>query len=344
MFADSRSPGRRSRASRAAALSLLSLGALAAVAANAAADPAVADPGLEPVLVSGERPGPGLWQVSGGGHTLWIVGTLRPFPRAVRWRTRELEAVMSRAEAVIEPPSAELRVGLWRGLTLLPAALRARRLTDHRTLKDVLPADVYGHFSALKALYLPADRDVETLRPVFAAQRLTEAAVKQAGLTTEDVAWDTVRELAGRHHVPRVPVAIDLPLADPRAALDQWAALPADAEVGCLSAMLARLEDDLGQMRHRADLWAVGDIPGLRAVPPVERDAACFGFLDGIAALRDPVQQIRARMREIWVAAATTALAARGTSVAVLPIEQLTAADGVLTDLAARGYAVSEPR
>ena len=46
---------------------------------------------LEPVLVTGEQPGPGLWKVSKGDHVLWILGAQYPLPKKMLWRGREVE-------------------------------------------------------------------------------------------------------------------------------------------------------------------------------------------------------------------------------------------------------------
>src|SRR5690348_2085441 len=53
--------------------------AMAVHAANIP-EPAVSGPEatLQTVLVRGSQPGPGLWRVSKGDHTLWILGTLGP--------------------------------------------------------------------------------------------------------------------------------------------------------------------------------------------------------------------------------------------------------------------------
>ena len=63
-----------------------------AVAVNAGA-PAAArvdtEPPLEEILVVGEQPGPAMWRVSKGDHTLWIFATLEPLPKDMVWRSKE---------------------------------------------------------------------------------------------------------------------------------------------------------------------------------------------------------------------------------------------------------------
>ena len=54
-----------------------------------------ATPVLETLVVTGVQPGPGLWQVRHGEHTLWIMGTLSPLPRRMDWEPRELDALVA---------------------------------------------------------------------------------------------------------------------------------------------------------------------------------------------------------------------------------------------------------
>jgi hypothetical protein len=37
---------------------------------------------MQEVVVTGEQPGPGLWQVSKGDHVLWVLGTVPLSPKA----------------------------------------------------------------------------------------------------------------------------------------------------------------------------------------------------------------------------------------------------------------------
>ena len=55
--------------------------------ALACAAPLPAQELLDEVLVTGEQPGPAMWKAKRGDHTLWIVGTLRPLPSKMTWRS-----------------------------------------------------------------------------------------------------------------------------------------------------------------------------------------------------------------------------------------------------------------
>ena len=131
---------------------------------------------LDLVLVTGEQPGPGLWKVSKDDHVLWILGTLAPLPKKMLWRSKDTEAVIADSQEVIGDSSAKISVGFFRGLTLVPSLLRARKNADGAKLKDVLSPAQYARWSALKAKYIGRDNGIESRRPMLAAQELYEKA------------------------------------------------------------------------------------------------------------------------------------------------------------------------
>ena len=65
---------------------------------------------LAEVVVVGEHPGPALWQVKSGDHTLWILGEVSPLPVKLTWRSKQVERILTSAQEVIVP--AGIRDGL----------------------------------------------------------------------------------------------------------------------------------------------------------------------------------------------------------------------------------------
>jgi hypothetical protein len=66
-------------------------------------------------------------------------------------------------------------------------------------------------------------------------------------------------------------------------------------------------------------------------------------LLESVSAVNDPVQGIRQQLEQAWLGAATRALVANRTTIALLPVRRLLQTDGVLKRLRERGFAVSAP-
>ena len=222
---------------------------------------------LDEVLVTGEQPGPGMWRISSGDHELWILGTLSPLPKKMTWRSRHAEEIIARSQEVISPPTVSYSVGFFKGLTLVPTVLHARKNSDGQTLKDVLPPDLYPRWLALKEKYLGRGEGVERLRPSLAAHELYVHALDDSGLSSQNVVWDTVVKAAGRQGIPVTPVNLELKDDNPKETVRQFQQIARDPDVACLTSTIERLETDLQSMRLRANRWALGDLDGLSKMP-----------------------------------------------------------------------------
>ncbi|MBB6599800.1 TraB/GumN family protein [Luteimonas sp. MC1825] len=325
-------------------LCLVAVGKLAgAQPAAPTSGPAIRD--LEALVVSGTRPGPGMWKVSKGGHVLHILGTVSPLPRRMDWNSADVEAVIARSQAVIEAPYVAVNsdIGMFRGLALVPAMLRARNNPAKRPLRDVVSADLYARWQLLKARYMGHDRGVEKRRPLVAAQELYEAALKKSGLRMGGVVTPVVRRAARDAGVPLVESKVALTLEDPKAVLKELNDSDlADRE--CFAGTMARIETDLDNMRARANAWADGDLEALGALPYDDHYRTCMEALTASAlARRLGFNDLRARADQAWLANADKALAENPVSFAALPMSQLLAEDGLLAQLRERGYEIQAP-
>jgi len=297
---------------------------------------------LDEVLVTGERPGPGMWRVSKGGHDLWILATLEPLPKNMTWRSRTVEERIASSQVVLAPPQVNPKVGFFRSLTLLPSLFRARKSPDGRTLEQVLPHDLYIRWLALRVKYLGNSSD-ENLRPMLAALDLYLHALDASGLTDDESVWKVVEQTAHKHDVKILPVTLDMPIKDPKGSIRELDEIPQQTEVHCLETAVTRLETDLTPMRRRANLWSLGDIEGLRAMPHPEEQIACFDVLFNLPKLGDQLKDATAHLTDLWLADADDALTRYESSFAVLPISEMLKPDGLMAKLRDSGYAVQEP-
>jgi len=176
---------------------------------------------LAPVVVSGVQPGPGLWQVRNSqGHTLWILGTVSPLPAKLDWRADEVQAVIASAQEVLGPPgwTLDADVGFFRGLTLVPSAMKAARDPQGRTLREVLPPDLYARWEVLKQRHIGRDNGIEKDRPLVAATQLYAAALKDVGLGRSSPVSRIIEKASKAHGLKPVSTQVTIKIADPRQA------------------------------------------------------------------------------------------------------------------------------
>ena len=293
---------------------------------------AAAGDSLAEVLVTGERPGPGMWRVSKDGHDLWILATLQPLPKNMTWRSELVEQRIAGSQVVISPPRVDADIGFFRGLTLIPSLLRARKSPDGKTLEQLLPHDLYIRWLALRVKYLGLGDD-EHKRPMLAALDLYERALDQSGLSSNETVWETIEKTARKDRVPLQPVVLNMKVDDAKGAIRDLNKIPQDAEVACFAKTIERLETDLQPMRQRANFWSLGDI-----------EVACLNAFLSVPELREQFQRARSEIEDLWLSTADAALGKNASSFAVLPITLLLKEDGLLDRLRAKGYAVQDPR
>lgn len=303
---------------------------------------APASPAIDEVLVTGERPGPGMWRISKDGHELWILATLRPLPKNMTWRSVLVEQRIASSQEVLSPPDVDVDVGFFRGITLIPALLRARKSPDGRTLEEILPHDLYIRWLALRVKYLGSYD--EHKRPILAAIDLYEGALNQSGLTDNTGVWSTVEKAAKKDHVPVQPVQLKIKLQDAKGAVRDLKDIPQASEIDCFAKTVERLEVDLQPMRLRANFWSLGDIQGLRSLPYPDGEGACLNAFLTVPQFKDQYESARGRLEDLWISTAKTALNNNASSFAVLPITSLLKEDGASDRLKAQGYEVQEPR
>ena len=319
-------------------LGRLAVGLTIGVLAPALAQPPSggAPPTIEEITVIGRYPGPPLWRVSSGEHVLSIFGDLQPVPKGLDWDPRNAERVIENAEVVIGSPRVSAPtfnpIRLFR---LFRAARRLARNPDDAGLDDVLPPELYARYSALRARHQPKD-DEEDLRPALAALRLYGAALDDVGLTADSGVGKTIARLMRRSDADEAEIVIK---TEPETVLDELKKVTREAELTCFASIMTSIETDLDGMKERANAWAVGDVGALERFDYPDSEGNCLAMLfsaGGLAELRDDLYAQ-------WLREAENALANHERSFSVLPMRQLVAADGVLAQLAARGYVVTPP-
>jgi hypothetical protein len=329
----------------------------AAVAAPPMEAPSIEAPSMDEIVVTGEYPGPGLWKVTRAdepaGHTLWIIGDPPPLPKRLAWKSKAVEALVVRSQEILRDTGVTMKpdedIGFFKGLTLLPSALKARRNPGEAKLSEMVPADVYARWLVQKKRFLGHDSGVEKFRPIFAADKLRKAALSDLGLRDSGMVWEVVGDLAKKHRLRVTTPMLEFTIkaSEIKSRIKQFSA-ESLADVDCFAktldytAALSNTEVEAA----RAHAWATADIEALETLPPLPNPGlTCVMAIMGSQVAKellpaDIPEQVQAR----WIAEAERALRENETTFAIVPLAKIMRADGYAARLRAKGYVVDAPR
>jgi uncharacterized protein YbaP (TraB family) len=310
------------------------------LAPNPPPPPAVADQAPpEEVVVEGKHEGPRMWRVTRGDHTMWILGTITPLPRKMTWQSDSVETLLHETQEVLPAwPSIGVGANPFTAIRLYFTWRKIQKSPDHTRLQEQLPAPLYARFAALKARYAPKDTKLEELRPMLAGGRLLDDAINVSGLTMRNEVQKEVLKLAGKQgiKVHQTKMKVD----DPVDVLKDLGETPKDSEIACLTAIVSRMETDMGPMQARARAWALGDVDTLRSLPhSVDDRIACLAAVSS----SDRIRNLVLKAQDDWMIEAQNALARNKTTLAVQSMDRLLGNDGILAGLRAKGYTVEGP-
>lgn len=319
----------------------------AAPPAAAAAIPATLDDSEalpQVVLVSGSRPGPGLWKVSKGDHVMWVFGSYAPLPAKMEWRSGNVEKIIAASQEYLKPPGVALDVG-WSGVTALPFLIGVKKIPDGAGLKHVLPPEVYARWQPLREKYFGNDSGVERERPTFVAGELYSRALKQAGLSRGDEVRARIGKLAEKHKLKLTDATYRIAIRDPGKAVREFKKSGLD-DAPCLMKTIESLDTDVEVMRAHANAWAVGELDDIRKMNFDDPANACIHALStGALGKNQPeIKTARETADTRWVEAAEKALATNVSTFTVVPIKEILNPKGVIAMLQGKGYTVEPPK
>ncbi len=298
---------------------------------------------LGSILVEGVRPGPKLWRVKKGEHTLWVLGELSPLPKRMKWHSQRVTEVIQQSQAYLAPSSFTAEVGFFQGLSLATSAIGIKKNPDKKKLSDIIPADIYQQWLVLKKKYLGRNKRVEKLRPLFAADKLYTKAISKVGLTEKTKVYKKVRKLAKKNKLEFVYPTIKIELNKPKAGLKKFKKTQI-SDLQCFRQTLDRLEVDLDAMRQRANAWSEGNLSILKDLKFTNQNKSCTSAILENSVIQDMgLADIRSRMRAIWLEKAKESLEKYPSTFAILPIYHLLGENSYVDILAQEGYTVIAP-
>lgn len=295
---------------------------------------------LAPVLVVGERPGPALWKVTYKDHVLWILPTLAPLPRELRWRSSEVEQAIARSEEVFSESSLIMRIG-GEGEAQLQV-MRALMNPAGTSLRDFMPPDLFAQFEQLQTQYAGADRRLEQLRPFAAAFELRKRALASIGLDSDGQVHDYIGYLARKHLVTQRGLGRAIE-PRPKTLVSDLARAPQQADIDCARWQLNQLQRELRSAAVRANAWSAGNLPALRedwrASQRQKQSASCLELLEHLAPTKRAIRSTRERGYD----ALRKALRRNESTVALVLLEEVFDPEGVIARFRKAGYTVIEP-
>jgi hypothetical protein len=328
---------------------------IVAVTAATADAPIEADAPMEEVVVTGEYAGPGMWQVSHPdhpGHTLWIVGDPPLLPNGMRFRSQQVANVASQSQEILLQAGFGLKpdkkVGVFRMLILLPAAMKLRKNPDKATLQELIPPDIYARWLVQKKLYLGHDSGVENMRPFLVAEKLLDAALKELQLSAGGSAWRPIAQFVEKNKIPVTNLSLEFTFKtdDLRGQIKAFSRQKlADEECFARTVELTEALSNKPVEVARARAWATGDLAKLQELPPLpDREDSCEQAIVNALAMTTQVPiDVRAQMDELWFAAASSAVTKNESTLAFVPMSDLLGEHGYLERLRKRGYEILAP-
>jgi hypothetical protein len=316
----------------------------------------------EVIVITGHLPGPPLWKVQNGDKVLWIFPYLSWIPKDMIWDSERVARVITEAQEVLNLPE------LYLGPSLLVRSnpiniLRNKRLNnriernpDGGTLESNLPPPLYARFAALQARYFSGNHGLVEMRPFVAGQTMMNNTRKQVGLVSGNDILKTVQSLARRNRdIKRTEISVRVDIggsfSEYADRVEAWMkSMPPALEQACFEQEVRHLEENLDEMKRRANSWAQGHIDEFRNVPlvfdplSIDESSTCNDLAMGSSSSeQETVVGMITRKNQMWLDAAEKSLATNASTFAILPINELLAEDGLLSKLKARGYEVREP-
>ena len=274
-------------------------------------------------------PGPALWKVSKGVSQVVVLGALVPLPHALVWDTGQVAHALNGADVLLMGPRPKIGLLDAMGFLFNKGALQLPR---GKTLLSDLPAPQRARFlHVLQLIHKRAD-DYARWRPAVAGFLLIADYRRAAGLS-EGKPGTTVVKLAEADHVPVKYVG------DFRAApyVRMVAKLSDAQDLACFDAAMDDIDQEAAHGQSAAKAWAEADLKTVR-------QSYSVSALDRCLLLVPSVQALVNRGVDQGVDEIDAALARPGKAVAVIDLNFLLRANGVLDRLKARGDAISVPQ
>ena len=279
----------------------------------------------EDVVISAKASGRAMWRLRRGESEVIVIGVLPSFPKKQTWRTRRIENALNGANGLMVPQAVKATTGDMLSL------MSSKGLPEKRTLKEVLPTDLYARYTATAARAGISVKDFERDKPVWAGARLRREVLERRGVTGDEPT-DTITRLARRQGVSVKPFG----RYKLKPVLKDVNAMSMAAQTNCMRRTLDNIDFVLDKLPASANAWSTGDMSTVLGNYRGSALADCLeGSGKGSALIEQSVSDT--------AFAINAALSRPGKTIAVVPLSPWLRKGGALDRLRARGVSVTSP-
>ena len=299
----------------------LGLAALVATPLAAQDEPASTE---NAIVVTAQRSGAPMWTIDTPSGTIILVGEIRAIPKTTPWQPERLEDATAKADRVIL--GARPKVSPGDVLRLMFSGGKFTKLPDKTVASEYLSPEQWARLQALGTAH---GEDYARSSFLLTAFQMLRKELRFNRDTARD-ASDVVKDAAEKAKVP-ITRAATLRGED---IIDNLADAPPTAHIPCLAAAMGAVEAGPDIVEQRGADWRRYDIPAVMANPLEGALGQCWPWAD---------ETLGSELRTIWVERIAEASAAKGTTLAVVPLRVLAEPQGVLDQLALRGFDIAGP-
>lgn len=284
-------------------------------------DPA---PSENAIVVTAQRSGAPMWVVETPTGAVILVGEIRAIPETTPWEPARLEEATKQADRVILGARPKISPGDI--LRLMFSGGKFTKLPDKTVASEYLSADQQARLEALGTAH---KEDYSRQSFLLTSFQMLRKELRFNRDTAREVS-DVVKDAAEKAKVPLTRAAT-LRGED---VIDNLFEAPPTAHIPCLVAAMDAVEAGPDIVESRATDWRRFKIPAVMANPLESALGSCWPWAD---------ETLGSELRTIWVDTIAEVAAAKGTTLAVVPLRVLAESGGVLDQLDARGFDIAGP-
>lgn len=298
--------------------------ALALCSAPVLAQPLAENETQNAIVVTAQRSGAPMWIVETPSGTVILVGEIRAIPKTTPWEPARLEEATRAADRVILGARPKISPGdIFR---LMFSGGKLTKLPDKTVASEYLDA---AQLQRLEALAATHKEDYSRQSFLLTSFRMLREELRFNKDTARD-ASDVVKDAAEKADIA-ITRAATLRGED---VIDNLFEAPPTAHIPCLVAAMDAVEAGPQIVKERATNWRRFKIPAVMNNPLESALGQCWPWAD---------ETLGSELRTIWVDRIAEASAAKGTTLAVVPLRVLAEDGGVLDQLDARGFDIAGP-